>query len=100
MEPDENRERFRFLAHFLSSEFVQDSEDRRSIEEVVADFRSTNNPDVISGTRRDIGEFLHRHGNDLESAFDSLFLPQVDPRGYGMTTADWLLKIEKLLGPS
>lgn len=93
----EDHDQFRCLAHFLSSEFIQDSEDRRSLEDVVSDFRSTNAPDIVSGTGRDIREFLRRHGNDLDGAFERLFRPQVDPRGFGLTTAEWLLKIERLL---
>lgn len=90
------RARYPCLDSFLASEFIQDSQDTRSLAEVVMDFRQTNEPSDTLRVAEDIRRFLHDQHDAIDRAFDALH-PQVDPTGYGYSTAAWLFEIAGLL---
>ena len=90
------RARYPALDSFLASEFIQDSQDARSLAEVVADFRQTNGLSDTLRVAEDIQRFLHDQHNAIDQAFDALH-PQVNPAGYGYSTAAWLFELAALL---
>ncbi len=89
--------RYPDLDDFLSSEWIQDSTDRRSIEERVQDFADTREPVEPGRVAADARRFLHDRHNDVDEAFKTIFRPQVRPLGYGLTTAEFLERIASLM---
>ena len=92
-----DRRNYPYLDSFLQTSFFDSDEISLELEDVVHDYASTQHPSSVLGTRADIQRFLHEHGNDPDTAFEEVLHPRVDPHGYGCTTSEWLLEIERRL---
>lgn len=90
------RVRYPNLDDFLSTEFIQDPNDMRSLAEVVEDFHGTRPSVDVQGVAADIHRFLQDQHNALEAAFNG-FEPQVNPNAYGCSIEVWLARIAILL---
>ena len=89
-------ERYPDLDHYLSSVFIQDYDDHRTLEELSHDFASHSWTETVTGVIDDIERFLREQHNGIEAAFDE-FGPQVEPTAWNITIAEWLALIAKLL---
>jgi hypothetical protein len=87
--------RYKQLHQFLGTQFIQDPEDDRPLDSIVADYLGYRTADA-EGLRGDIARFIAAHDNDLEEAFERMFAPQVDPAGFDMTLRAWLEEIASL----
>lgn len=92
-----DRSRYPYLNSFLQTSFFEDGATSKELPDVVDAFAASAHPASVIGTRADIQRFLYKHGNDPDGAFEEVFDPLIDPHGYGCTTREWLLDIERRL---
>jgi hypothetical protein len=91
---------FPYLEHFLGGWMNQDFAvlSGGSVESAVADFVSTSRADEAHALRMDIERFLVFKDYDVDGEFRRLFPASVIPTAWHMSTRDWLLWIERLVG--
>lgn len=98
---DMHDEAFTYLSHFLGGYMNQDwdiSGHGNTLEEVVAYYAKVSDPDEAHGLKMDIKRFIAAKGNDIDREFERLFQPEIIPSAWDMSTRDWLLWIERLVG--
>lgn len=84
-------ESYPYLAHLLGAYFHQDCyDDGETDAEIIADFIASTWPYQRLGTRADIERLLHQHADDLLTAINALFQPDIEMPGTATETADWL----------
>jgi hypothetical protein len=92
-------EAFPYLEHFMGAYMHQDWQlFGNTVEEVVARHVKVSDPDAAHGLKMDIKRFLSYKGNDLDREFQRLFQPEIIPSAWEMSTREWLLWIERLVG--
>ena len=90
---------FPYLDHFLGAYMHQDWDiAEKTLEEVVARFVKVSDRDEAHGLKMDIKRFVAYKDPDLDREFERLFQPDIIPSGWGMSTREWLLWIERLVG--
>lgn len=89
--------RYPGLQHFLSTEFIQDSEDERGLGEIAAGFVRVYGAARAAAVAGEIRAFLGAHPHGLERAFAG-FGAQVEPRADGLTVRGWLEALAGFLG--
>ena len=70
-----------------------------TVEEVIESFVTKAKPQERAATREDIQRFLGTFTNDreLSEAFRTTFHPDLEDEPWGLTTREFLLKIDALL---
>jgi hypothetical protein len=92
------QEPYPFLRQLLGGWFHQDFDvDGDTLEEILAKFKSVTPEAEVLGAKSDIETLLKNAGDDLDQEFVRVFEPDVDPAGWGMTTREWLTRIDELL---
>jgi len=97
--PHSNKE-YPHLSQFLGSWFHQDFnlDGKTTIEDIVHQYKTvTSSEEEIDKVKHDILEFIKDANNNIETQFIQTFNPDVDPKGWHMTTKEWLMKIHNLL---
>src|SRR5215475_14377033 len=93
-----SHEPYPFLRQLLGGWFHQDFDiDGETLEEIIAKFKSVTSQVEILGAKSDIETLLNNSADDLDSEFVRLFVPDIDPAGWGMTTRQWLVRVHGLL---
>lgn len=93
-------EQYPYLFNLIGGWFHQDFslEGNNTFEEIIAAFRNESPPSDWMGVRADIHRLLRFYdGEKLSQEFGRLFSYQVDPALWGMTTRQWLSKVDELL---
>jgi hypothetical protein len=92
-------EAFPYLDHFIGAYMHQDWQlFGNTVEEVVASFVKVSDADESHGLKMDIKRFVNYKGNDLDREYQRLFSGSVEPSSWDMSTREWLLWIERLVG--
>jgi hypothetical protein len=92
-------EAFPDLDHFMGAYMHQDWQlFGNTVEEVVARHVKVSDPDEAHGLKMDIKRFVSYKGNDLDREYERLFPGSVIPSAWDMSTREWLLWIERLVG--
>ena len=94
---DAYSDQYPYLGHLLGAWFHQDFDLEGDVPEVLAAFVASEHPEVAWAVLADIRRFLNYRSNDLDSAFQCIFTPDIDPAGWGKTTAEWLRWVDGLL---
>ncbi|HEX3435659.1 MAG TPA: contact-dependent growth inhibition system immunity protein [Pseudacidobacterium sp.] len=93
-------EQYPYLFNLIGGWFHQDFalEGDTTLEGIIAAFRKESPPEDWLGTRADIHRLLRFYNDEeLPQKFGELFSHQVDAALWGMTTRQWLLRIDELL---
>src|SRR5262249_52333321 len=91
-------ESYPFLRQLLGGGFHQDFDiDGDTLEEILAKFKSVTPEGGILGVKSDIETFIKNSRDALCKQFVAHFQPEVDPRRWGMTTREWLMRIHEIL---
>ena len=91
-------ESYPYLSQLLGSWFHQDFDiDGETLEEILARYKAVSSVAETRATKADIKKFIEQSGNHLDTDFIKIFHPDVDPKGWGMTTKEWLMRIHDLL---
>ncbi len=91
-----------YLETLIGCWFHQDWKiDGDTLEAVIASFKKVTTPADCAETRADIGRLLSRYNDQaLPQEFVWLFQPDVTVEGWhGMSTQQWLARIDELLRP-
>ena|ERR1700690_2181899 len=90
---------YSFLDSLIGGWFHQDFDvNGDTLEEILASYRKAQKPEELLGARADIEKFLREHDDShLTEEFVRRFQPGVDPEAWGMSTREWLLRIDELL---
>src|SRR5689334_6581411 len=86
-----------YLWHLIGGWFHQDFDIvGDTLEALIADYRSSATAHDIAGLRADIHRLIHFHGERLDTAFVELFGDVIEFAGWGLTTRQWLERIDAL----
>jgi hypothetical protein len=88
-----------FLDALIGGWFHQDFDiEGDTLEAVIAAYKKIDAPEDWADARADIKSLLGRYGDsDLSREFIRLFEPGVAPEAWGMSTRQWLRRIQELL---
>jgi len=88
-----------YLDQLLGAYFHQDFDivSGETIEAVIEDYKQGTPEDEWGGLRADIKRFIRYSGEALDREFEKVFNPCIDPKGWNMTTKEWLLKVHELM---
>lgn len=88
------------LSQFLGGWFHQDFDiEGNTVPEVVDAFRAVTPPEERARLKSDIQRFLDEHPNDLDSAFEETFKPDIIASALSGSTRGFLEEIRDLLDP-
>jgi CdiI immunity protein len=86
------------LTRLMGSCFHQDMDlEAETVPEAVALYTRGLSEADASALRAEIGDFLQKHSSDLEDAFLQRFAEDLDPRDVGLSIADFLRMIDRLI---
>ena len=86
------------LNHLIGGWFHQDFDvDGETIEDVVTAYKAATSPEDVRGVKAEIRRFVEQSGDTIDDRFESLFHPDIDPAGWGLTTRAWLDRIHDAL---
>lgn len=91
---------FEYLDSLIGGWFHQDFDiDGSNPEEIMASYKAKTKPQEQEGLAHDIREYLAQHPDDTELAdhFKRTFDPDLVDGAWGLTTREFLTKIESLL---
>lgn len=88
------------LSQFLGGWFHQDFDiEGNTVPEVLDAFRAVTPPEEQAKLKSDIQRFLDEHPNDLDSAFEETFEPDIIASALSGSTRGFLEEIRDLLDP-
>jgi hypothetical protein len=86
------------LSRFLGGWFHQDFDiEGNTVPEVLDAFRAVTPPEELAKLKSDIQRFLDEHPNDLDSAFEETFKPDIIASALSGSTRGFLEEIRELL---
>ena len=89
------------LSHFMGSWFHQDFDiDGNTVSGILAAFRAVTPPKEKGELKLDIQRFLDDHPNDLDSAFEETFKPDISASAFSGSARRFLEEIRDLLDPN
>jgi hypothetical protein len=102
MERDALRRAFPTLFHYLCSYLHQDFDlDYPNADAAIADFVSSNRPDLVALARKELGQFIElvKHADNPSKLLYDLGC-EYNPTAEGMSVVEWLQKVERMLASS
>jgi hypothetical protein len=88
------------LSQFLGGWFHQDFDiEGNTVPEVLDAFRAVTPPEEQAKLKSDIQRFLDDHPNDLDSAFEETFKPDIIASALSGSTRGFLEEMRDLLDP-
>jgi hypothetical protein len=88
------------LSQFMGGWFHQDFDiEGNTVPEVLDAFRAVTPPGEQAKLKSDIQRFLDEHPNDLDSAFEETFKPDIVASALSGSTRGFLEEIRDLLDP-
>lgn len=88
------------LSQFMGGWFHQDFDiEGNTVPEVVDAFRAVTPPEEQAKLKSDIQRFLDEHPNDLDSAFEETFKPDIIASALSGSTRGFLEEVRDLLDP-
>jgi hypothetical protein len=88
------------LSQFMGGWFHQDFDiEGNTVPEVVDAFRAVTPPEEQANLKSDIQRFLDEHPNDLDSAFEETFKPDIIASALSGSTRGFLEEVRDLLDP-
>jgi len=89
---------YRHLQDLLGGWFHQDFDIAGdTLAEIVDQYKAVTSQDEIAAVIGDIAAFLEQSRDNVDAAFVEAFRPDIDPAGWGMTAAQWLLHLRDIL---
>jgi hypothetical protein len=89
------------LSHFMGGWFHQDFDiEGNTVSEILAAFRAVTPPEEQAKLKSDIQRFLDDHPDDVDSAFEDTFKPDIIASAFSGSTRGFLEEIRDLLEPN